>query len=451
MNWLLAIPRSPRSRSSCCWRFRGACATRRSGCRSARSSARRFCRSPRSCRCGRAGTSSRRRSGTTRGCWPWSTESPSNSACSSTPSAAILLVTVTFVATCVQIYSLGYMHRDERKGWYYAVLSLFTAAMLALVLADNLLLLFVMWELMGLCSYLLIGFWYELEAPRKASQKAFLTTRVGDLGFLFALFVIYDAIGTWDLADVLSSVPELGPGRRDRGGDRTAHRPRWASPPRSRSTCGCPTRWPARRRPRRSSTRRRWSRRASSGRPHAADLPRRARGAARDARHRLDHRDRRRAARHGAARHQEGAGLLDDLASSGSCSWRSAPASVGAALFHLVTHAFFKSLLFLGAGVIIHAAHTQDMREMGGLAQAHAGDVGDLPHRLARARRRHAAVRLLQQGRDPRGAAARAQLLGVRRGDLGLAHHGVLHDAPVLPRLRGPRAGRAPPRRPHRR
>jgi len=126
--------------------------------------------------------------------------------------AAVLLITVTFVATCVQIYSLGYMHRDARRGWYFAVLSLFTAAMLTLVLADNLLLLFAMWELMGLCSYLLIGFWYELEAPRKASQKAFLTTRVGDLGLMFALGVIYKAVGTWEMTDVLGSLPWWAPG-----------------------------------------------------------------------------------------------------------------------------------------------------------------------------------------------------------------------------------------------
>ncbi len=79
-----------------------------------------------------------------------------------------MLLVVTIVGACVQVYSLGYMHRDERVGWYYAVLSLFTAAMLTLVLASNFLLLYLAWEVMGLCSYLLIGFWHEQEAPRRA-------------------------------------------------------------------------------------------------------------------------------------------------------------------------------------------------------------------------------------------------------------------------------------------
>ena len=128
------------------------------------------------------------------------------------PVASVTLLVVTIVATCVQVYSLGYMHRDQREGWYFAVLSLFTSAMLALVLSDNLLLTFAMWEMMGLCSYLLIGFWYEAEAPRKASQKAFLTTRVGDLGFLIALFVIYANTGTFDLATVLHGAADWAPG-----------------------------------------------------------------------------------------------------------------------------------------------------------------------------------------------------------------------------------------------
>ena len=80
--------------------------------------------------------------------------------------SAIMLLVVTIVGLCVQVYSLGYMKKDKRKGWYFAVLSLFTAAMLTLVLAGDFLLLYMAWEVMGLCSFLLIGFWHEQAGPR---------------------------------------------------------------------------------------------------------------------------------------------------------------------------------------------------------------------------------------------------------------------------------------------
>jgi NADH-quinone oxidoreductase subunit L len=88
----------------------------------------------------------------------------------------------------VHIYSLGYMHGDKRYTWFYFVLSLFTAAMLVVVLADNLFLLLVGWEIMGVCSYLLIGHWYEDPANSGAAIKAFITTRVGDVPFMFGIF-----------------------------------------------------------------------------------------------------------------------------------------------------------------------------------------------------------------------------------------------------------------------
>jgi len=92
---------------------------------------------------------------------------------------AVMLVVVTLVSLMVQVYSLGYMHGDRRYKRYYAVLSLFTFAMLGLVLADNLLLLYIFWELVGLSSYLLIGHWFEDPANVRAANKAFLTTRAG--------------------------------------------------------------------------------------------------------------------------------------------------------------------------------------------------------------------------------------------------------------------------------
>ena len=279
---------------------------------------------------------------------------------------AILLVTVTFVATCVEIYSVGYMHNDDRIGWYFAVLSLFTSAMLGLVLADNLLLAFVAWEIMGLCSYLLIGFWYQLEAPRKASQKAFLVTRVGDIGFLFALFIIYNAIGTWELTDVLTSIPSWAPGVATAAAiglliaamGKSAQVPLHVWLP---DAMAGPT--------------------PASALIHAATMV--AAGVYLVARMMpvfLAAPAVLRAALVIGSITAILGGLLaavqhdikkvlaySTISQLGLMFMALGAASVGAALFHLVTHAFFKSLLFLGAGVIIHSAKTQDMREMGGL------------------------------------------------------------------------------------
>ena len=124
------------------------------------------------------------------------------------PLNAMMLFVVTLVASMVQIYSLGYMHGD--KGWsrYYAYQSLFASAMLGMVLATNLLQLYIFWELVGLCSYLLIGFWYFKVSAREAGKKAFMTTRVGDFGLLLGMLFLYAKFGTLDfvaLTAVLST------------------------------------------------------------------------------------------------------------------------------------------------------------------------------------------------------------------------------------------------------
>ncbi len=113
------------------------------------------------------------------------------------PLSAVMLVVVTVVSLLVEIYSLGYMRGDRRLAWYYAALSLFTAAMLSLVLANNFLQLYMSWELVGLCSYLLIGFWYEKKSASNAAIKAFVTTRLGDVGFFIGLGVLFVAAGTF--------------------------------------------------------------------------------------------------------------------------------------------------------------------------------------------------------------------------------------------------------------
>ena len=105
-------------------------------------------------------------------------------------SASMLLV-VTGVSLLVQIYSLGYMHGDKGLIRYYTYLSLFTSSMLGVVLSINILQMYFFWELVGVCSYLLIGFWFDRNSARNAAKKAFLITRIGDVGFLFAILLIF--------------------------------------------------------------------------------------------------------------------------------------------------------------------------------------------------------------------------------------------------------------------
>src|SRR5437867_1053943 len=113
--------------------------------------------------------------------------------------SAIMLVVVTAVSLLVQIYSLEYMRGDEGYNRYYAFMSLFTASMLGLVLASSILQTFVFWELVGLCSYLLIGFWFTRDSARRAATKAFLVTRIGDLGFLIGILLIWSETGELDI------------------------------------------------------------------------------------------------------------------------------------------------------------------------------------------------------------------------------------------------------------
>lgn len=106
------------------------------------------------------------------------------------PLAAVMLSMVSFVSLLIHIYAVSYMGYDPGKPRYFAETSLFTAAMLSLVLSDNLLQFFVSWELVGLCSYLLIGFWYEKPSAAAAAKKAFLTTRIGDVMFLAGIILL---------------------------------------------------------------------------------------------------------------------------------------------------------------------------------------------------------------------------------------------------------------------
>jgi NADH-quinone oxidoreductase subunit L len=112
------------------------------------------------------------------------------------PLTAVMLVMVTFVGLLIFIYSTGYMAHDKNFARFFCFLSLFAAAMLGVVIANSLLLLFMCWELVGLTSYLLIGFWYQRPAAAAAAKKAFITTRIGDLAFLIGIVWLYSQAGT---------------------------------------------------------------------------------------------------------------------------------------------------------------------------------------------------------------------------------------------------------------
>jgi NADH-quinone oxidoreductase subunit L len=110
--------------------------------------------------------------------------------------AAVMLVVVSFVSLLVQLYSAGFMEGDRRFAWYYAVLNLFTASMLGLVLAPNFIELYIFWELVGLCSYLLVGHWFEKKSARDAAMKAFIVTRIGDAALFVAICIFWATTGT---------------------------------------------------------------------------------------------------------------------------------------------------------------------------------------------------------------------------------------------------------------
>ncbi|NLI15127.1 MAG: NADH-quinone oxidoreductase subunit L, partial [candidate division Zixibacteria bacterium] len=118
------------------------------------------------------------------------------------PLTAVMLIVVTIVSSLVHIYSLGYMHGDPRFSRFYSYLSLFTFSMLGLVLAGSYILILVFWELVGLTSYLLIGFWFEKKVAADAGKKAFVTTKFADMGFLLGLVLLIFSLGT-------ASIPEV--------------------------------------------------------------------------------------------------------------------------------------------------------------------------------------------------------------------------------------------------
>lgn len=283
------------------------------------------------------------------------------------PLAAVMLFVVTLVAMLVILYSIGYMHGDEGFSRYFAYLSLFTFSMLGLVISNNYFQMFVFWELVGLCSYLLIGFWFFKPSAADASKKAFITNRWADFGFMTGIILLFVKFGTFNfgkLAGLISSSPDaafltlagilvfIGPVGK------SAQFPLHVWLP---DAMEGPT--------------------PVSALIHAATMV--AAGVYLIARgYTLFH------SSHSVllviaylggftALFAASIALVQNdikrilafstLSQLGYMIMAMGVGSMSASMFHLTTHAFFKALLFLGAGSVIHAVHDQDIFNMGGL------------------------------------------------------------------------------------
>ena len=128
------------------------------------------------------------------------------------PLSITMALFVTGIGALIHLYAVGYMHGDERYHQFFVYLNLFGFSMLMLVLADNFLLTFLGWEGVGVCSYFLVSFWFERSTAAVAGKKAFVTNRIGDFGFMIAMFLIFSAFGSLDYLDTLHLAPELAAG-----------------------------------------------------------------------------------------------------------------------------------------------------------------------------------------------------------------------------------------------
>src|SRR5262245_15368334 len=125
------------------------------------------------------------------------------------PLSRTMAVLVSGVGAIIHIYSLGYMRDDEGKSRYFAALSLFMIAMLGIVLANNFVMLFMFWELVGFTSYVLIGHWFYRDAAADAANKAFITTRIGDFGFMIGILMVWMATGSVVFAEIVPRMSTL--------------------------------------------------------------------------------------------------------------------------------------------------------------------------------------------------------------------------------------------------
>lgn len=285
--------------------------------------------------------------------------------------SVIMILVITGVGSLIHLFSVGYMSHDERPSKYFAYLNLFLFNMLLLVLGDNLLITFVGWEGVGLCSYLLIGFWFTDPAKAAAGMKAFVVNRIGDAGFLIGIFILFFTFGTVDYSDLLAVLPQVAESS-------------WTGPITLACLClfigatGKSAQIPLYV----------WLPDAMAGPTpvsaliHAATMVTagvylfvRLSGLLILAPHAME------------VIAWTGALTALVAATIGMTQWDikkilaySTVSQLGymflaigvgafsAAQFHLMTHAFFKALMFLGSGSVIHAMHEeQDVRQMGGL------------------------------------------------------------------------------------
>jgi NADH-quinone oxidoreductase subunit L len=280
--------------------------------------------------------------------------------------SAVMLVVLGVVATCVIVFSVGYM-RGER-GWsrYFALLSLFCAAMAGLVIASGFVELFVGWELVGVCSFLLIGFWYDRPAAADAARKAFLTTRVGDAGLLLAMGLIWARTGSLSIGGLNHAVATLPAGVVTAvalllflgAAGKSAQFPLhiWLpdameGPTPVSALIHAATMVAAGV----YLVARTWPVFAASPVAQGVVLVVGTFTALAAATVALTQTDIKKMLAYSTISQL---GFM--FAALGAGNWR-------AAIFHLVTHAAFKALLFLAAGSVIHGAGTQDLRRMGGL------------------------------------------------------------------------------------
>ncbi len=368
--------------------------------------------------------------------------------------SAVMLLVVTGVGSLIHLFSVGYMKEDAGYARYFAYLNLFIFFMLVLVLGANFPVMFVGWEGVGLCSYLLIGFWFNEKVNADAGKKAFIVNRIGDFGFLVAMFIIFWATGSLDFQEVFAKAPTL----LAVGGGAVTATTLFLFLGCTGKSAQIPLYT--------------WLPDAMQGPPpvsaliHAATMV--TAGVYLVARCNVLFAL---APISGAV--VAGTGALTALfaATIALKQWDIkrvlaystisqlgymfvgvGTGAMAAGVFHLVTHAFFKALLFLGSGSVIYAMHhayhathsqedAQDMRNMGGLRHHLPWTAGLM----------WIALRVLFEGRDsgrgirPRHGAARVVgVLGPRAGRR--AAHRVLHDAADalhLPRAEPHRLGRA--------
>jgi NADH-quinone oxidoreductase subunit L len=286
--------------------------------------------------------------------------------------SALMLFVVSFVSFLIVVYSLGYMHGEEGFQRYYAEISLFIASMLSLVISNNLLLTFISWELVGLCSYLLIGFWYKKPTAASAAKKAFLVTRVGDFAFLLGILVLYAYFGTLDYQELFEQAPAMaavGTGILGMsvltlsslllfGGavGKSAQFPLHVWLP---DAMEGPT--------------------TVSALIHAATMVKAGIFLVARTYPLFTPESLLIVAYIGGITALIAAAMAlvmtdvkriiaySTISSLGYMTLALGVGGFAAGLFYLLTHSFFKALLFLAAGSVIHAAHTQDIRELGGL------------------------------------------------------------------------------------